>query len=177
MELSPPNQQRLARWFLVLTALSCLFQLLWFGSRCFHQIDIDGMDYTGIARHLHDGQFHAAINGFRSPLLSWMIAAGSFFDGDLVRVGKVLNAGSFLLCVALIYVFTRELWNSALTAAIAALWFSLGRGLAAISLEMVTPDLLLAAVVLMYFIVLLRCLRGGSNRCGCCWAQPTDLLT
>ena len=32
------------------------------------------MDYTGIARHLHNGQWYAAINDFRSPLLSRIAA-------------------------------------------------------------------------------------------------------
>jgi len=122
------------------------------------------MDYTGIARHLHNGQWYAAINDFRSPLLSWMIAAGSFFGSDLVRVGKMLNILSFLACAGLLYCFAKSLWGSRLAASIAVLWFSLCRGLTAVAVEMVTPDLLLAAAVLLYFLVLLRCLRGGGNR-------------
>ena len=52
---------------LLVAVLACMFQLFWFGSKCFHQIDYDGMAYTGIARHLSQGQFHSAINAFRSP--------------------------------------------------------------------------------------------------------------
>jgi 4-amino-4-deoxy-L-arabinose transferase-like glycosyltransferase len=92
-----------------------------------------------------------------------MIAVGSFFDGNLVSVGKVLNIASFLLCAALQYRLTKDLWNSRLAASIAVLWFSICRGPAPVSVEMVTPDLLLAAAVLLYFLVLLRCLRNGSN--------------
>ncbi len=99
------HNQNISRWLLAATALSYGFQLVWFGSLCIHQIDIDGIDYIGIARHLRSHQFYSAINDFRSPLLSWMIAAGSFFDGDLVLVGKVLNIGSYLLCGALLYIF------------------------------------------------------------------------
>jgi hypothetical protein len=165
MNMNPSaDRQTISRWLLAGAALSCLFQLLWFGSRCLHQIDIDGMDYTGIARHLHNGQWYAAINDFRSPLFSWMIAAGSFFDGNLVHVGKMLNILSFLACAGLLYCFTNSLWGSRLAASIAVLWFSLCRGLTAVAVEMVTPDLLLAAAVLLYFLVLLRCLRGGGNR-------------
>ena len=36
---------------------------------------------------------------------------------------------------------------------------SLGRGLAASSVSIVTPDFLFAALTLIYFIVLLRCVR------------------
>jgi hypothetical protein len=146
------------------TVLNCLFQLFWFGTKCLHQIGIDGMDYIGIARHLRDHQFYSAINAFRSPLLSWMIAAASFFDGDFVRIGKFLNIGSFLLCVVLLYVFTQSLWHSRLAASLAAFLFSLARGLLAVAVEIVTPDFLLAALVLLYFIVLLNCLRAGKPK-------------
>jgi hypothetical protein len=158
------HKQSISRWLLAAAALSCWSQLVWFGSRCFHQIDIDGIDYIGIARHLRNHQFYSAINDFRSPLLSWMIAAGSFFDGDLVRVGKVLNIGSYLLCGVLLYFFAKSLWHSELAAALAVLWFSLSRGLAPQAVEMVTPDLLFAALTLVYFMVLLQCLRTGEKR-------------
>jgi 4-amino-4-deoxy-L-arabinose transferase-like glycosyltransferase len=160
----PLNRQNTSRWLLVATALSCLSQLFWFGSKCLHQIDIDGMDYTGIARHLRNFQFFSAINDFRSPLLSWMIAAGSFLNGDFVRVGKVLNAVSFLSCVVLLYFFTKSLWRSSLAASLAAFWFSLCRGLTAEAVQMVTPDLLLAALTLAYFMVLLQCLRTSEKK-------------
>jgi len=159
------SKQKISRWLLAAAALSYWFQLVWFGSKCFHQIDIDGIDYIGIARHLRKHQFYSAINDFRSPLLSWMIAAGSFFDGDLVRVGKVLNIGSYLLCGALLYFFTKSLWHSELAASLAVFWFSLSRGLSAQATEMVTPDFLFAALALVYFMVLLQCLRRDEKRC------------
>jgi hypothetical protein len=161
----PPHKQNLSRWLLVAAALSYGGQLVWFGSRCFHQIDIDGIDYIGIARHLRSHQFYSAINDFRSPLLSWMIAAGSFFDGNMVRVGKILSVGSYLLCAVLLYFFAKDLWHSELAASVAVLWFSLCRGLSAIAVEMITPDFLFAALVLVYFTVLLHCLRANEKRC------------
>ncbi len=161
----PTHKQNLSRWLLAAAALSYGGQLAWFGSRCFHQIDIDGIDYIGIARHLRSHQFYSAINDFRSPLLSWMIAAGSFFDGNMVRVGKVLSISSYLLCGVLLYFFTKSLWHSELAASVAVLWFSLCRGLSAIAVEMITPDFLFAALVLVYFMVLLQCLRTNERRC------------
>ena len=159
------QKQNISRWLLAAAALSCGFQLVWFGSTCLHQIDIDGIDYIGIARHLRNHQFYSAINDFRSPLLSWMIAAGSFFNGDFVRIGKVLSISSYLLCGMLLYFFAKSLWHSELVAALAVLWFSFGRGLAAIAVEMITPDFLFAALVLVYFMVLLQCLRTDEKRC------------
>ena len=118
--LMPSKQKRnISRCLLAAAVLSCGVQLVWFGSRCLHQIDIDGIDYIGIARHLRNHQFYSAINDFRSPLLSWMIAAGSFFDGDLLRVGKALNIGSYLLCGILLYFFARSLWHSELAGSLA----------------------------------------------------------
>ncbi|MGO9863146.1 MAG: ArnT family glycosyltransferase [Terriglobales bacterium] len=158
------NKRNISRWLLVAAALSCCFQIVWFGSRCFHQIDIDGIDYIGIARHLRDHQSYSAINDFRSPLLSWLIANGSFFVGDLVLVGKLLSIGSYLLCAALLYFFAKSLWHSDLAASLAVLWFSLSRGLAAQAVGMVTPDLLFAALTLVYFMVLLQCLRVDETK-------------
>jgi hypothetical protein len=157
------TKPNLSRCLLAGAALSYFFQLIRFGSICFHQIDIDGIDYIGIARHLQNHQFHAAINDFRSPLLSWMIAAGSIFDADFVRIGKTLGIGSFLLCGVLLYFFTKSLWHSDLAASLAVFWFTLCRGLSAVSVEMVTPDFLFGALVLLYFIVLLASLRTNKK--------------
>lgn len=162
--MSSSYKHKLSRGLLAAAALSYCSQLIWFGSKCFHQIDIDGMDYVGIARHLRNHQFYSAINDFRSPLLSWMIAAGSLFDGDLARVGKVLTIGSYLLCGPLLYVFTKSLWHSELAGSAAVFWFSLCRGLSTIAVAMVTPDFLFAALVLVYFIMLLQCFRTDEKR-------------
>src|SRR5271163_69492 len=148
-----------ANCFIAVAVLSCAFQLLWFASKCFNQIDIDGMAYLGIARHLRQGEFHAAINAFRSPLISWLIALASFESSDYLHIGKLMNVACFLLSLALLYVLTGKLWRSRLTASVAVLMFALGRGLAASAVTMITPDFLFAALSLLYFIVLLRCLR------------------
>src|SRR5580700_4322867 len=160
-----PDHNRMAScWFIAGTIFSCVLQLLWFASKCVNQIDIDGMAYLGIARHLRQGEFQAAINAFRSPLISWLIALASFASAGgsegYVHIGKLINIASFLLSLALLYVLTEKLWHSRLIASLAILMFSLGRGLAASAVSMVTPDFLFAALTLTYFIVLLRCLRN-----------------
>ena len=154
----------MSRGIVLFAVLACIFQLSWFGSKCFHQIDYDGMAYTGIARHLSQGQFHSAINAFRSPLLSWIIAGVSLGSTDLVRVGKWVNISAFVLCLVLLYAFAKALWRSRMAAAVAVLLFALGRGLSAAAIGMVIPDFLFAAVALAYFIALLRCLREGGEK-------------
>lgn len=150
---------KVVRLLMACTALGCIVQLLWLAPKCLNRIDYDGMAYTGIARHIREGHFHSAINAFRSPLVSWLIAALSFFSSDYLHVGKFVSICTFLLCVVLLYVFAWQLWHSQVVAALAALLFTLGRGLSATAIAFVTPDFLFAALVLVYFIVLLRCLR------------------
>lgn len=154
LDLSPD-----ARVLIVLAILTCTLQIFWFCSKCFNQIDIDGMAYLGIARHVRQGQFQSSINAFRSPLVSWVIAILSLVRTDYLHIGKIVSIGSFLLCLALLHTFTLELWHSHWVASLTVLLFTLGRGLAAVAAAFVTPDFLFAAFVLVYFIVLLRCFR------------------
>jgi hypothetical protein len=158
--MKPDKNSKASSLLIAAAILSCAFQLFWFASRCFNQIDYDGMAYVGIARHLRQGEFHAAINAFRSPLLSWLIAAATLGNADNLHIGKLINIGAFLLSVALLYVLTEKLWYSRLVASLAVLLFVLGRGLSASAVGMITPDFLFAALALIYFIVLLRCLRN-----------------
>src|SRR5271155_4047479 len=157
--MQPDQNRKASSWFIAGTLFSCVLQLLWFASKCFNQIDIDGMAYLGIARHLRQSEFSAAINAFRSPLISWLIALASFASSDYLHIGKLINVSSFLLSLALLYILTAKLWQSRLAASVAVLMFVLGRGLAASAVTMITPDFLFAALSLIYFIVLLRCLR------------------
>ena len=151
-------------WSVTVAAViaTCSFQLWWFGRTCFNEIDFDGVGYIGIARHIRQGEFYAAINSIRSPLISWLIAGLSFTNGDYLHIGKLVNAGSFLMCALLLYVVAERLWRSRLAAALATLLFVLGRGLAAAAVESITPDFLFAALTLVYFLLLLRAL--GEDR-------------
>jgi hypothetical protein len=139
-------------------------ELLWFRSKCINQIDFDGMAYVGIARHIREGAFHSAINAFRSPLSSWLIAALSVVCKGYLQAGKVVSIGSWLLCSALLYVLAFRLWRSQVVAALASFLFVLGRGLCAIAIAFVTPDYLFAALVVMYFLVLRECVLENSSK-------------
>jgi 4-amino-4-deoxy-L-arabinose transferase-like glycosyltransferase len=147
-----------------LAVLSTLAQFLWFYRSCIHNIDFDGMDYVGISRHITDGNFHASINAFRSPLISWLIAALTLRSGQLVLAGKLVTFVSFIAAEVLLYVFTLRLWRSRLPAALAVLWFSLGRGILPLALLFVSPDYLFTALTLAYFILLESCLRTPRKR-------------
>jgi hypothetical protein len=153
-----------ASWMILGTIFSCTLQLSWFTRKCLHNADFDGISYIGIARHIADGNLRASINAFRSPLFSWLIAFGSIVTGDLLIFGKWLTIGSFLCCATLLYFLTRYLWHSRMAAAIAVLWFTLSRGVIALSVQFVTPDFLFTLLVLAYYFLLLHCLRHKRKR-------------
>ena len=140
------------------------FQLWWFSRTCFNEIDYDGISYIGIARHIRQGEFHSAVNAFRSPLMSWLIAAVPSGNHDYLHIGKLVNIASFLLTLVLLYSLAQSLWHSQRIAAWAALLFAVGRGLAAAAVQSVTPDFLFAALTLVYFLLLLRALRKDRVR-------------
>ena len=143
-----------------------LFQVAWFWRYCGRNINADAISYIGIARHVADGHFRASLHGYWSPLISWMIAAASFAGGDRTRAARLLMLPLFALCLVLIYRFTHKLWGSRLLSALAVLWFTAARGIAAFSVCFIGADLLLTAAVLAYFTLLLGCLerpREGSR--------------
>jgi len=147
---------------LALTLMSSGMQLLWFGSKAIHQIDYDGMAYTRIAMDLKLGHFRDSLNAFRSPLISWLIAIMP--GGDLVHTGKVVTILTFCCTEILLYAFTLALWRSHSAAALAVFLFTLARGVGFLTVAFVTPDFLLAALVLAYFLALLHHLRKGQGR-------------
>jgi len=142
-----------------LAVLSWLSQVVWFWRYCGHNINADAISYIGIARHVAEGDFRASLHGYWSPLISWLIAAVSFVSHDLTRAARLLMLPMFALCLVLIYWFTQKLWGSRLLSALAVFWFAAARGIAAFSVCFIGADLLLTAVMLLYFTLLLGCLE------------------
>jgi len=138
------RREKLAKALIVAAILNGIAQLCWFSPKVIHQIDIDAMDYTGIAVELRHGLFHSAINGFRSPLISWLIAV---IPGlSVFASGKLITISTFLLSGVLLYVLTRRLWDSKLVAATAVLLFSFSRGLEFCAVALISPDFLFTAL-------------------------------
>jgi dolichyl-phosphate-mannose-protein mannosyltransferase len=155
------RREKLAKVLIVAAILNGIAQLCWFWPKAIHQIDIDAMDYTGIAVELKHGLFHSAINGFRSPLISWLIA---LIPGlSVFTSGKLITISTFLLSGVLLYVFTRRLWDSKLVAATAVLLFSFSRGLEFCAVALISPDFLFTALTLLYCVVLIECLRQDRH--------------
>ncbi len=149
---------------LAATAANCVLQIAWFWRFRAHNINFDGINYIGLARHLVDGNFKASLHGYLSPLVSWLIAAASFFAGDFTFAGRLVTIATFLACLPLIYLLTKQLWNSRTAAALAVFWFSTARGILQESIASVLADFLLTACVLAYFGLLVRALRSDQSR-------------
>ncbi len=152
-----------ARGIILLAVLNIVLQFFWFGRYTLSNIDFDGISYLGIARHVSEGNFRASINGFRSPLFSWLLALLLPFGTNPLLVGKIMTIATFVASATLLYAFTYSLWKSEVLAAIALFWFSAGRGIVLLPTQFVTPDFLLSFLVLIYFMILLRCLRGRNR--------------
>src|SRR5262249_3751670 len=135
----------------------------WFWRFYAHNITIDGVNYIGLARHLLDGDFTSSLHGYWSPLFSWVIAAGSWITQDFTVLGRSITIVSFIACLPLLYLFAFRLWRSHATAAFAVLWFSLARGVIAGALGTIQADFLLTALTLVYFILLLACIRESTK--------------
>jgi 4-amino-4-deoxy-L-arabinose transferase-like glycosyltransferase len=153
---------------LALTSVNCVFQIAWFWRFHSYNINMDGISYVGLARHLADGNWKQSLHGYWSPLASWMIAAASMFDRNLfgrnfTLAGRVVTISSFLLCLPLLYRLTFKLWHSRTAAVLAVFWFCAGRALIAIAVEGIFADFILTACVLLYFIFLLNAIRDNKS--------------
>jgi hypothetical protein len=159
-----PSRDSLSAALLLLTALNCAFQIGWFWRLTHNNINFDAISYIGIARHLVGRDVHASLNGYWSPLISWLIASASIFSSNLTLPGHVITIASFLLCLLLLYFLTYRLWRSRLLAAVAVLWFSLSRGVAVSAVSFIGADFLLTGLTLLYFIQILECIHTDRVR-------------
>jgi 4-amino-4-deoxy-L-arabinose transferase-like glycosyltransferase len=154
------------RWWIALlaaTVVQVAFQIAWFWRFHAHNINLDGIEYVGLARHLVDGDWKASLHAYWSPLISWIIAAASFLAGDFTRTAKLVTIAGFLLCLPLSYVLALRLWRSRTAAALAMFCFSAARGIVEMTVGSILADFLLTASVLLYFILLLNALRTNSR--------------
>jgi len=158
------NQVHPIVWLVLLSAgINTAFQIAWFWRLTSHNINYDAISYIGIARHLLRGDITGSLNGYWSPLVSWCVAAVSRLSGNLTLLGRFVTIGSFLLCLPMLYLLTYRLWRSPLLAAVTVLWFTTARAVVAFSVYFIGADFLLTAFVLLYFVLLLRCLRHPSG--------------
>lgn len=122
-----------------------LFALL--GSVTWRFVDNDGVAYLSIARHYADGRLGDAVNGYWSPLLSWIAAPLVALDLDAVLVGRVVQAGATIVALVGLDGVARSL-GADRTRRLAVLAVA-APILVAESLRRVSPDLLSAGLALV----------------------------
>jgi len=106
----------------------------------------DAVAYLQIARHIVDGRFDLAVNGYWGPLLSWLMAPFLAFGVDRLiaaRVVLVISALLFLLGAMCLF---RALGFRGLT--FACLSFLTAAASISWSVDAITPDLLGAGIML-----------------------------
>ncbi len=167
MPLQRTSRQADRRWLVVLAALYLAVGIP-LAARCVNQLNTDGVLYLLLAEHWAKGEWGAALGGHWSPLLPWLISLP-------LRVGisPFVAARGILLLSGLGLTFVA--WSLfgrlglsrplrwAATLAVAAM--ALDR-----SVILLTPDLLVAAILSVYFWQSLDTSlverRGAAFKCG-----------
>jgi hypothetical protein len=146
-----------------------------------HNINPDTVSYFDVASAYRAGDLRGAINGYWSPLVSWIFAGTFLLRGPLAPINEALYAhvvmvGVFVVAFAALEFAVREAYEFAQSQVddrahgLSLGWFRLaGYSLLAwatlelISVEYVGPDLLVSAFIYVDFALLFRMARGRTN--------------
>lgn len=113
----------------------------------FYRLNPDGVSYFKIAQNYASGEIKHAINGYWSPLLSWIITPAYWLGIDPLLFFRILNAILAILPVsALAYLLRTKAMRHKQRVAIFAYLTSLGIVLSLWATAEITPDLLSAVV-------------------------------
>lgn len=118
------------------------------------ELNPDAVSYLRNAAYLLDGRFTDAISGYWSPLLTWCVTPFIYAGVDALHAARfVLFVFGLLMCVASYLTLERLAPNTNHWVKIAAL------SLVAISVSRtmakITPDLLMSALLMLYFAVVM----------------------
>jgi hypothetical protein len=154
-------------WLLsiLLAAIHC-----WFGR---HTMNPDGVTYMDISDAYRAGHWKEALNGYRSPLYSWILLPALAIEASPEAEFARVHAVNFLIFLVTLFCFHFLLigvmnahsqsvfpdWALVVAAYALFLWSSL----TVITLELVTPDLCVAAILYAATGMLLR-IRQGDGR-------------
>lgn len=128
-----------------------------------YRINADATAYVTLARHYLAHRWDAAINAYWGPLLAWLLAAGLKTGLAPLLAARVVGlvigfVGLFAVAAAGRALGLRPMWAHATALAMAV-------PLAGYALVLVTPDLLLAVLLLFYAATVLSDrYRGGPYR-------------
>jgi len=120
---------------------------------CRHQINEDGISYLRVAGYWAEGDYHQAINGYWSPLLSWLLVPFARVQSDLLWASKLITGIGGLGLIPAAWLLYRRLGLSPvprMIATVATAAFSLD-----FSTQVIAPDILAAALLTAYFALTL----------------------
>ena len=117
-----------------------------------YQLNPDGVSYLKIAEHYSNGDWSETVNGLWSPLFSWLLAPLLGTGANPLLAAHGLNLAIGLLALAGFWAlsgrYTDRLWlRTATTTALLPVLLTW-------SFSLVTPDLLLVALLLWYLVIL-----------------------
>lgn len=126
-----------------------------------HQINPDAVAYAQVARHYAAGEFSLAVNSWWSPLYSWVLVPLVWAGADPVLAAKLLGVPlGAILALGLVRLVRQVAGEGLDLVALAA-------GLLLVLPMLpspVSPDLAVACLLVWYFVLASRLLRGGSPR-------------
>ena len=117
-----------------------------------YQINPDGISYISIADKYLAGNYYDAINGYWSPLFSWLLIPWLYFKIDPLLAVKILNLLIGIVAITAMYSFTFKYQVSQQIRCI--ILFVLIPVTTYFSYDQITPDLLTAVLLLFYLDVL-----------------------
>ncbi len=119
-----------------------------------YQINPDGISYISIAQKYLAGNFGDAVNGYWSPLLSFLMIPFLALRIEPLLAAKILNFGIGAVCIWAFAALARDL--------VLSVWIRRTILLAMIPIILsfatyfITPDLLIATLLLLYFRAIFR---------------------
>jgi hypothetical protein len=131
------------------------------GILCFpffmYQINPDGVCYISIAKNYAAGNFHDAINGYWSPLISWVMAPFLSMGFDALITFKVINLIIGLGCLfQLAKVVDKLIPDEKVKGLNVLIVSSFSLAIADCALSVITPDLLASFILLIYINLILE---------------------
>ncbi len=153
MAIQPQPVRPQRRDYIILTLLLCVFFLL--GLLVLeayqYQINPDGVAYISIAQKYLRGEFAQAINGYWSPLLSWMLVPGIALGVPPLLAAKIagLFIGLFILIITWYFSFQFSMLPLVRVTILSLLPLLILYFISSV----ITPDLLLTVLLLLYFLI------------------------
>ncbi|MGA7613850.1 MAG: hypothetical protein WBX15_01600, partial [Thermoanaerobaculia bacterium] len=133
-------------------------------ARNFFALNPDAMSYFRIAKYYAEGRFGLAVNGYWSPMLSWMMTPLVATDvGALTALRVAMMLSALVFTAGYDFLLRTVVADRALRVLLLAL---LAVATLAWSVENITPDLLADGIVLFALASTLRAVRSGSSGIG-----------